>query len=355
MSCDRNLFGDGEFSLGLPELYEPLKQFSDSASSTAKPLSEKPVTTLTQLPNHLTVANGNLENLAGYQKRRLQKWAEAFRVNLKCPDIFNMVEIQDGNGQDYAGGSDASETLENLIALIECPGTNYKPVNIDPINNAEGGEPGGNIRVAMIYNANRVGFEARGSSGSLTDTIIRPDGSLRVNPGRVSPNDPAFAGTRRSLIAEFTFRGERVFIIGNHFNSKLGDASRWDAVQPLNFRSEVRRDLLADKINDFVELLTRLSPRAHILVVGDFNSLVDEDSMKVLEGLHLRNLMNYGGLVAKNDRYTTNHNGNSQPLDYIFANAVMLKREPEFEVLHINTDFMGRLSDHDPLVSRFKF
>lgn len=355
LAYERNLFGDGEYTLVLPEVAPAMKAFADQAGTAATPLAARPQTTLVPSPDHLTLASMNIENLAGYQKRRIEKLSEAILVNMKCPDILNLVEIQDGNGMDFSSGSSAEETLRVLVAAIQCPGVDYRPVNIDPINNSEGGEPGGNIRVAMLYNANRVGFEKRGNAGSLEETIIRPDGSLRVNPGRVFPNHEVFSGTRRSLIAEFTFKGQRLFVIGNHFNSKLGDRSHWSAIQPPMFDSERRRDLLADKINDFVEMLALMSPSSNVIVAGDFNALISEDSMNVLEGEHLRNMISIEGKIPPAHRYTTNHNGNSQPLDYIFANHVLLAKEPEIEVLHINSDYMGRLSDHDPLVARFRF
>ena len=74
--------------------------------------------------------------------------------------------------------------------------------------------------------------------------------------------------------------------------------------------------------------------------------------MRVLEGDVLYNLMRD---IPKNERYTTNHNGNSQSLDYIFINRNLRRHKPRFEVLHLNSDFMGRLSDHDPIWSGFKF
>ncbi len=59
--------------------------------------------------------------------------------------------------------------------------------------------------------------------------------------------------------------------------------------------------------------------------------------------------------LPENMRYTTNHNGNSQSLDYIFVNKGLKSKKPEFNVLHLNSDYMGRLSDHDPVSSAFQF
>jgi len=74
--------------------------------------------------------------------------------------------------------------------------------------------------------------------------------------------------------------------------------------------------------------------------------------MKVLEGDILVNMMR---MLPKKERYSTNHNGNSQPLDYIFSTKEILERDAKFEVLHINSDYMGRTSDHDPVIGKFNF
>src|SRR5690606_15047035 len=106
--------------------------------------------------------------------------------------------------------------LEKVIKFIDCPNTDYAPVNIDPLNHGEGGVPGGNIRVAMIYDRSKVSFHSRPAPTPNSETIVQKDGSLNYNPGRVFPNDEAFRGSRKSIIAEFVFKGERFFVIGNH-------------------------------------------------------------------------------------------------------------------------------------------
>ena len=43
--------------------------------------------------------------------------------------------------------------------------------------------------------------------------------------------------------------------------------------------------------------------------------------------------------------------GNSESLDYIFVNENFLRKNPELDMIHFNTDYMSRLSDHDPLIA----
>ena len=355
LSYEKNIFGQGEYTMLLPEVQEAFTKKQNEADWQATPLEDRPQTSLVATERQLTIATYNVENLASYQNRRLQAIARSIALNLKCPDILNLVEIQDDNGFDFSGTSSAALTLANLIDHIPCPEAQYHSINIDPLANSGGGQPGSNIRVAMIYNARRVSFRERPIPGPLAETIVKANGIINYNPGHVFPNDQAFHNTRKSIVAQFDFLGERIFLIGNHFNSKLGDQSPWMAQQPHILNSENRRSLLADKINDFVQLLAMRNPTAFIAVLGDFNSLILERPMQVLEGNLLTNLISYGDLVPPNDRYTINFNGNSESLDYIFVNENFLRKNPELDVIHFNTDYMRRLSDHDPLIARFSF
>lgn len=351
---DKNLFGDGNYTFVLPQ-EQPAILTLQKKNAALTALKSRPKSSLNKLPDHLRVATFNVENLSGNQFSRIIELGKAISSQLLCPEIINFVEIQDVNGEDFSGDAKGNTTLKRIIDVLNCPGTNYLPLNIDPIVHAEGGQPGGNIRVAMIYDAKSVLFTPRGEAGPFTETLVMPDGSLSVNPGRVFPNDPVFATTRKSIVAEFSFAGETIFIIGNHFNSKLGDSSRWGANQPPFLGSENMRSNIADRINYFVNILHLKNPKAHIIVLGDFNAYMIENALKILEGKVLTNLMAQDQILPKAERYTTNYNGNSQPLDYIFISNSLFDKSPELEIPHFNSDYMGRLSDHDPVIARFNF
>lgn len=364
----KNLFGGGEFNLVLPQIKKATKSIDCKAGdrkdgdaislafacapSVAKELDKRGITQLQAGPTQLSIVTFNVENLGGNQPNRLQKLADAVKINLLCPDIVNFVEIQDADGPSSLGDASAEKTLERLLARIDCPLKSYKTVNIDPVPGAEGGQPGGNIRVAVMYDAGKVDFTPRGATGPLDTAIVTQDGHLSENPGRVFPLSPVFDGVRRSLVTEFSFRGHQILIIGNHLNSKLGDKSPWEAQQPAYFKSEDKRILLTEKLNTFVDYLVKQAPQAHVMVAGDFNALETETSMKVLQGEVLHNLI---GLMPKGERYSTNYNGNSQCIDHILVNSNFMKRAPQAEIIHLNSNFMGRLSDHDPVISLFQF
>lgn len=329
------------------------------------PMECRPVTTLKGEGKRLTIAAYNLENLAGNQDDRIPFFGTAIRHNLKCPDILSLVEVQDDNGLDLQGGANAEGTINKIIKASSCKedGVDYDFINIDPLNHNEGGQPGGNIQVAFLYNKNRVQFNewSRAPNTSIFDSSLREtrvtaDGNLSVNPGRVFPNSQAFKNTRKSIVAQFEFMGEKVFVIGNHFNSKLGDSSFWGANQPPVPQSDFRRADLASTINEFIRILELREPNAHIAVVGDFNAQYNERSMLTLmnDG-DLINLMFHKDLVKPADRYSHNYNGNSAAIDFIFANKNFVAKSPRMEVIHINSDYMGRLADHDPVVALFQF
>jgi predicted extracellular nuclease len=347
LSFQTNTFGDGEFAMFVTGSF--------AATSTIKDLDQRPKARFQGDQDHVTLATFNVENLSGILDKRIKRLAEAISTNLLCPDIVNLPEIQDNNGVDFGEGSAANITLGSIVKNINCPGSDYRYLNIDPIPNSDGGEPGGNIRVAMLYNAARLQFEKIGNAGPLDETYVLPGGRLNQNPGRLFPNDPAYTGTRKPLVAEFSFKGERFYVIGVHLNSKLGDTSPWSINQPVIFRSDIQRAKLTGRINRFIADLMAQDPNAKVIVAGDFNAYWHESSMKVLAGDFMQNLMTYGELVPRNQWYTSNYDGNAAAIDHILASRALLNHEPELNIVHLNSDYMDKLSDHDAVVARFRF
>lgn len=71
---------------------------------------------------------------------------------LASPDIMFLQEIQDNSGTGDDGVVDATETLTNLVASISTQGgVAYNYTEIVPVNDQDGGVPGGNIRPAYLY------------------------------------------------------------------------------------------------------------------------------------------------------------------------------------------------------------
>ena len=98
-------------------------------------------------------------------------------------------EIQDNNGTSTAGTTAADATWANLIAAIDAhpDGPTYQYRQIDPEAGADGGAPGGNIRVGFLFNPDAgVAFVDRGTAdfddaNSVVDAAGVPDsGSARA-------------------------------------------------------------------------------------------------------------------------------------------------------------------------------
>ena len=280
---------------------------------------------------------------------KAQKLARAFAKDMQNPDIIGVTEVQDNNGAK-AGDSAANESYERLIAEIEkAGGVKYEYVNIDPVNNADGGAPNANIRVGFLYNPDRVKLTKGMPQGDATTAVGYEKGKLTLNPGRIDPTNEAFKNSRKPLAAQFNFRGEDVVVIVNHWNSKTGDTPLFGSTQPPVYGSEVQRHKIANVVNDFIEEIVSENPGANIVSVGDFNDFQFSETLKIHEGEHMTNMINK---VDKADRYTYLFQGNSQVLDHILVSN-HLADTTKTDILHINADFTdmaGRASDHDPVL-----
>lgn len=348
LSFSKNLFGDGEFVLNLPEVQDSLTAYNESINDIRlERIEDRPSINFDN--EKLSIAAYNVKNLSPVNKKRIKETGKMFATNMNCPDIIGLVEIQDNNGETFDGSSAGGNTLDQLIEAIPCD-FKYAEANIDPLVHREGGVPGGNIRVSLIYNTNKLEFNSNPLPGPEVDTVIKRDGSLNYNPGRIFPRSEAFQRTRKSIVAEFGYKGRKLFVVVNHFNSKLSDTSHFSSVWPMIYPTERKRTLMANAVNTFVSRLDRRNPNSLIAVIGDFNEFMNMPAMRTLEGNVLHNLMRE---LPEEERYTTNHNGNSQPLDYIFVNRNLKNRDHVFKVLHLNSDYMGRLSDHDPVIGVF--
>ncbi|WP_082023371.1 lamin tail domain-containing protein [Sporosarcina koreensis] len=310
-------------------------------------------TTIVKDAEKLTIASYNLENFSNNRKTtsddKARKLARAFAVDMQSPDIVGVTEVQDNNGPD-AGGPEANESYERLIqAIVEAGGVKYEYANIDPVNNEDGGQPNANIRVGFLYNPERVSLKDGAPHGDAVTPVGYENGSLTVNPGRIDPKNPAFASSRKPLAAEFTFDGEDVIVIANHWNSKGGDTPLFGAVQPPVYNSEIQRKKIAQIVHDFVADVKTKNPDANIVSVGDYNDFQFSDALQIFEGDLMTNLVNK---VPEASRYSYVYQGNSQVLDHVLVSN-NLADDAEIDMLHVNadyTDMAGRASDHDPVL-----
>ena len=242
----------------------------------------------------LAVATFNVENLRPTDPpSKFDALADQIVNHLRSPDVIALEEIQDNSGATNNGVVDANVTLDQLVAAIAAAGgPAYQWRQINPVNNADGGEPGGNIRVGFLYRTDRgLAFVDRPGGTSTTATTVNPGPVLSVSPGRIDPGNTAWANSRKPLVGEFTYRGETVFVIVNHFNSKGGDDPLFGHFQPPKRVTEVQRHQQAQVVNTFVDSILAVDGAANIVVLGDINDFDFSDTVSILKGGVLHNLM----------------------------------------------------------------
>ncbi|WP_217235722.1 endonuclease/exonuclease/phosphatase family protein [Streptomyces sp. AC555_RSS877] len=313
-------------------------------------------TTEKQKNGELAVATYNVENLDPTDAS-FEEHASAIVHNLKSPDIVSLEEIQDNNGAKNDGTVAADQTVTKLIdAIVAAGGPAYDWRSIDPANNTDGGEPGGNIRQVFLFNPERVSFTDRAGGDATTAVGVTKEkgkAALTVSPGRIDPANTAWNSSRKPLAGEFAFRGRTVFVIANHFNSKGGDQGLTSQYQPPARSSETQRALQATAVNAFVKDILATQKNADVITLGDINDFEFSGTTEILESDGA--LWSAIKSLPKSERYSYVYQGNAQVLDQILVSpSIRRSCDFEYDSVHINAEFNDQISDHDPQVLRFK-
>lgn len=308
-----------------------------------------------QRSGELAVATYNVENLDPTDpQEKFDALAAAVVNNLASPDVVALEEIQDDNGAKNDGTVSAGATLKKFTdAIVAAGGPAYQWRSVDPENNKDGGEPGGNIRQVFLFNPERVSFTDRAAGDATTATgVVRERGkaALTHSPGRIDPSNAAWENSRKPLAGEFRFRGRPVIVVANHFGSKGGDEALTSHHQPPVRSSEAKRLQQAQAVNAFVKQVLAVQKNADVLVLGDINDFEFSETTKALTaGGALRPAVKS---LPKSERYSYVFQGNSQVLDQILTSPSI--RHFAYDSVHINAEFADQNSDHDPQVIRFR-
>jgi hypothetical protein len=314
-------------------------------------------TTETPKAKELEIASFNVENLAPTDPPgKFAGLADTLITNLKAPDVVAVEEIQDDDGAANTTVTDASVTWNMLIAAIQTAGgPTYQFREIDPVDDQDGGQPGGNIRQGFLFRTDRgLSFVDRpgGTSTNTTEVVrTRRGPQLTFSPGRIQPNDPAFEDSRKPLAGEFTWKGKPLIIVANHFNSKGGDDPLFGHRQPPVRVTEDQRHAQARIVNGFARDIQRANPLSNYVVLGDLNDFEFSETVQILQGLQMLDLYY---LLPPNERYSYVFDGNSQALDHILVSPALLFPLPEYDSVHVNAEFRPQQSDHDPQVVRLR-
>ncbi|MGI8331024.1 endonuclease/exonuclease/phosphatase family protein [Actinomadura scrupuli] len=307
----------------------------------------------------LALATANMANLdPSDPPAKFQGLAQEIVGGLGSPDVLALEEVQDNSGPDDDGTVAADQTVAQLVTAISAAGgPAYDWRSIPPQNNADGGEPGGNIRVGFLFRTDRgLSFVDRPGGDAATPVTAVDDGTgrarLSVSPGRVDPLGPAWANSRKPLAGEFSWHGVRVIVVAGHWNSRGGDDPLFGRYQPPRLPSQVQRQAQAEAMAGFVNSIRAVDPRARVIVAGDLNDFEFSAPLKTLTtGTGLSDLA--AGLPV-DDRYTYDHEGNSQVLDHILLSPELTRQRYVYDIVHMNAEFADQISDHDPSVVRLR-
>jgi hypothetical protein len=320
----------------------------------------------------LTVATYNLDNLS--PKTATSKFtslAGQIVQNLGSPDILAVQEIQDNDGATDDGVVAADVTMTDLVNAIKAAGgPAYAWTEIDPVNDQDGGQPGGNIRQVTMYRTD-VGltFDAIAGGGATTADSVTGSGAstaLAQSPGRIAPTAPAYSAgstltspattrtepssaSRKPLAAQFSWHGHSLFVINNHLDAKLEDDADFGRYQPPVLWSEIQRIQQTQLIHSFVASIEKADPSAWVVTLGDMNDQGFEPAITTLEqGGALTDPINRLPLAQ---RYDYVFDGDSETLSGLLVSPALNRLVASEIPVHINADFAGQTSDHDPLLA----
>jgi uncharacterized protein len=306
----------------------------------------------------LKVATFNMENLSPVDPQaKFDELAEIIVTNLRSPGIIVAEEIQDNDGPTNTAVVAADQTFARLIAAISAVGgPTYDWRAIDPVDDADGGQPGGNIRVGFLFRTDLpdLQFVDRPGGGSTTPVDVVKVGvnvQLTSSPGRIDPTNPAFTNSRKPLAAEFVFRGKPVIVVANHWNSKSGDNPLFGRFQPPVAVTETQRAEQATAVADFVQDIFALQSNANVVIAGDLNDFDYSTAVGILTDTGMVDLPS---TLSNGERYTYVFEGNSQVLDHILISPAIATRGFAYDVVHVNSEFADQASDHEPQVARIQ-
>lgn len=327
------------------------------------------VTNLVGTAQRLTIGNYNVENLDPSDgAAKFEALAQQIVANLKAPDILSLQEVQDNNGAVNDTVISASITLQMLVDAIKTAsgGTVQYAFQDNPFiaDDQNGGEPGGNIRNAFLYRVDR-GVDLVEASLRTIDA----NGAATTAVGGNAAASHPFNGSRLPLVADFTFNGQAITVIDNHFSSKGGSGALMGTQPPIN-GAEPARAAQAQAVNTFVDSLLAANASARVVVAGDLNEFEFEEPMQVLTGkaTYLDGpdadtvpeftvggtavLTSMSDMLPVNQRYDYVFDGSSQSLDQMYVTSAA-RAGAQYDIVHINAEFANQASDHDALVGSF--
>lgn len=279
--------------------------------------------------NYVSIATYNVENLDP-SDNKYSILAQDIVNSLKAPDIIALQEVQDADGASNGSNLSGASNVQGLIdAIKNISGLVYTYVEIAPTAaNTTGGEANGNIRNGYLY---------------LSERVSLVDGSLGLI------EDVAFAGSRRPLVATWSFNDQEFTTVNVHFTARLGSDPLWGDAQPPRDGGDASRTAQAAAVGDYVFDIVSADASKQFVLLGDWNGFYFEKAQTQLtDGGVFTNLST---LLPEAERYSYLFDGNSQLIDNMLVTGGLLTGA-KYDAVHINAEFTGsRPTDHDPQVA----
>ena len=261
-------------------------------SSPSRALPPPASFTSTKACSGITLGQYNIENFAP-NSTKIDQRARDIVTYLHSPDLIFLQEIQDNDGPTDDGVVESDITLSTLAAAISATGgPNYAFTYISPVNDQDGGKPGGNIRNAYLYNPTILALHNPNSGSSIDAVQVLPGPVLNFNPGLIAPADSAWTDSRKPLVAQWdilspnstaanttstytrsssNFTNSTFFTVNVHFTSKGGSSSiEGNARPPVNGGVD-QRIAQANLTAAFAADILAEDGNAKVIVAGDFN------------------------------------------------------------------------------------
>lgn len=117
--------------------------------------------------------------------------------------------------------------------------------------------------------------------------------------------------------------------------------------------SDDQRIKQAEVVNQFVETKLSSDPNANIVVLGDLNDTPESEAITTFKESKLRNLVTD---VPAEERFSFIFKGDKEQIDHILVSPHLQSAgNAEVDVVHVNLGDPKGVSDHDPVIARFRF
>jgi hypothetical protein len=284
----------------------------------------------------LRVASFNVENLDPGDGGRVEELGAWIAERLRAPDLVALQEVQDGDGPLDSGEVGGTATWTALVEAIEAAGgPRYAFVELPPEDGADGGEPGGNIRVGYLYDPGRLSLVPRSLERWLD----------------LDPSDgDAFAASRKPLAAEFVFEGTRCLVVNLHWTARGGGSPAFGALQPPRVGGLERRTAQAAEVRARLDARLGAEPGLCAVVLGDLNEVPGAAPLLRLAGEGAARLVDLAARLPEAERYSHLFEGEARLLDHVLVPPA-LARGASFDVVHGNAELRSGASDHDPVLA----